>query len=64
MKQLLIKQNSSPIVFTDASLKAILNNVKDKNAIRVTLTDEEINEHVAAIFANEKLMKRVNLVLL
>jgi len=63
VKQLLIKRNASPIVFTDASPKAIPNKVKDKNSIRVTLTDEEINEHVTAIFANENLMKRVKLVL-
>lgn len=63
VKQFLIKQNASPIVFTDASPKAIPNKVKDKNAIRETLTDEEINEHVNAIFANEKIMKRVKLVL-
>lgn len=63
VKQLFIQQNASPVVFTDASPKGIQNKVKDKNAIRSTLTDEEISKHVEAIFANDKLMKRVKLVL-
>lgn len=63
IKQLFLQQNASSVIFTDASPKAIVNKVKNKNAIRLTLTDEEVIEHVDAIFANEGLLKRVKLVL-
>lgn len=64
IKQLFLQQNASPLIFTDASPKGIPNEINDKNAIRLTLTDEEIIEHVDAIFANVEILKRVKLVLL
>lgn len=63
MKELFIANNSSPILFTDASPKGIKNSVSNKNAIRETVTKDEIEEHVNAIFANEKFISRIKLVL-
>jgi len=64
VKHLFRTKNTSPLVFTDASPKAIENKVPDKNSIRQSLSDSEIADHVESILANEKLMSRVKLVLL
>ena len=63
LKKLFIKNNSSPIVFTDASPKGIPNIVSAKNKIRSTLAEAEIKEHIKSIFNNEKLINRVKFVL-
>ncbi len=64
MKELFNKNQSSPIVFTDASPKGIKNSVANKKAIRNTVTIEELTEHIDAIFVNENLLDRIKLTLL
>lgn len=64
IKQKFIAHNCSPIIFTDASSKGILNKVAAKNEVRNSLKKEDFNAQVDAIFADEKLTKRVKLIIL
>jgi hypothetical protein len=64
IKQEFVSRNTSPIIFTDASSKGVLNKVTSKHKVRNSLTEEDFNNQVDSIFANEKLAIRIKLIIL
>lgn len=64
VKRLAVEKGASPIIIADAMPQSIDNAVRNKALVRDAITDAAIARHVENVFAHERFIARVKLVLL
>lgn len=64
VKRLAVEKGASPIIIADAMPQSIDNAVRNKALVRDAITEAAIAQHVENVFAHERFIKRVKLVLL
>ena len=64
VKRICRKSNSSPIVFAEAHPITIPNAVRNKDRLRRSLSDRQIQQHIEHVISFREVMDRVSLVLL
>lgn len=64
VKRLAVEKDASPIIIADAMPQSIDNAVRNKAQVRDAITDAAIAQHVENVFAHERFIARVRLVLL
>ncbi len=64
LKHRCIEHCGSPIIYADALPHCIRNDVVNKHASRLKISETEVKEHVANVFSHRQLINRVQLVVM